>query len=358
MLSRQAAADFCPDDPKAHFGGPDVAPGLLRDLLKARIAATPAHGAIRWAVYYFRDPCLALALMRAADRGVDVRLVVEGAPHHPCANRPVLEALRAHGLGGGLRVLHDGVPVSHPLHMHAKVYAFAHRRGCALVGTYNPLGGDGGGRLESLGDHDRGHNYLVETTDDGAVDALGRYVDRLFGLRHWAGLRRDPEQNAVERTPQIGFHFFPRTRVDLVEAALARLDGGDAAVGCVSHLDDGPAAAALAGAAARGARVSLHLGGRGRRISGRAVRRLRAAGAEVRLYGGPPALPMHCKFLVLRRGGEREALFGSFNLNAGSRWLNHEVLCRSAAPSLVDAFETRFRELRPWAEPAARETAR
>lgn len=358
MLSRQAAASLCPDDPKAHFGGPDTPPSHLRNLLKARIAATPATGTIRWAAYYFRDPELAEALMRASDRGVDVRLVVEGAPHHAQVNRPVLAALSAHGLGGGLRVLHDGLPFSHPLHLHAKVYVFSHRRGSALVGTYNPLSSVPERALASLGDHDRGHNYLVETTDDGAVATLGRYVDRLFSLRSWAGLRRDPEQNAVEQADQIGFHFFPRAQVDLIEADLARLGDGDAAFGCVSHLDDGPAAAGLAAAAARGARVSLHLGRRGRRVNGRALRRLHAAGAEVRLYRGPPGLPMHCKFLVLRRQAERQVLFGSFNLNAGSRWLNHEVLCRSSAPSLVGAFEARFRHLRNDAEPAFEETFR
>lgn len=358
MLSRQAAANLCPDDPKAHFGGPDVAPCLLRELLKARIAATPTTGAIRWAVYYFHDAELAEALMRASDRGVDVRLVVEGAPHHCAVNRPVLAALRAHGLGGGLRVLHGGLPFSHPLHLHAKVYAFSHRRGSAFVGTYNPLSRPPGRALESLGDHDRGHNYLVETTDDEAIGALSRYVDRLFSLRSWAGLRRDPEQNAVEHADQIGFHFFPRARVDLIEADLARLGEGDAAFGCVSHLDDGPAAAGLAAAAARGASVSLHLGRHSRRVDGRALRRLHTAGAEVRLYDGPPGLPMHCKFLVLRRAAERQVLFGSFNLNAGSRWLNHEVLCRSSAPSLVSAFESRFRQLRGHARPAFKETSR
>jgi phosphatidylserine/phosphatidylglycerophosphate/cardiolipin synthase-like enzyme len=188
------------------------------------------------------------------------------------------------------------------------------------------------------------------------VDALGRYVERLFALRSWAALRRDADQNTVEKLDQIGFHFFPRRRVGVVEAALARLGPGDAVLGCVSHIDDGPAAASLAAAAARGVRVSLHLGRRGRRVSDRALRRMHAAGAEVRLYGGPAALPMHCKFLVLHRGAEREALFGSFNLNTGSRWFNHEVLCRSAAPSLVDAFEARFHHLRPWAEPAFKET--
>ena len=207
MLSLQAAASFCPEDPKAHFGGPDVAPGLLRDLLKARTAATPTGGTIRWAAHYFRDLDVAEALIRASDRGVDVRLVVEGAPHHPGANRPVLDVLMAHGLNGGLRVLHHGLPISHPLHLHAKAYVFSHHRGCALVGTYNPLSGQNGG-LESLGDHERAHNYLVETTDDAAVEVLCRYVDRLFALRSWAALRSDPEQNALEQSEQIGFQFF------------------------------------------------------------------------------------------------------------------------------------------------------
>lgn len=352
MSHRLAAASCRLQEPKAHFGGPDLAPGVLRAVLKARVAATPPGGSIRWATYYFNDHDLAEALMRASDRGVDVRLVVEGAPHHVAANRAVVGALKGHGLGGGLRVLHDGLPFGHPLHMHAKVYVFDHRDGSALLGSYNPLNGAIGAGGRSLGDHDVGHNLLVEAWDAGAIGALGGCVDRLFTGDGWLKVRGHPEQNRGEGGSEIEFRFFPRRSVGVVEAELNRLCAGDAVRGCVSHIDDGPVARAMAAAAARGVHVWLHLGPIGRRVSAAALKRLHAAGAELGLYRGPAEWPMHCKFLVIQKAAKQDVLFGSFNLNTGSRWLNHEVLARSSAPALADAFQARFLQLQNEAVPA------
>ena len=70
--------------------------------------------------YYFRDRRLAAALVEARERGVDVRVTLDGHPRTPHANDAVIEMLEA-GLGDGLRVVRgrfDGTPlgkISRPL---------------------------------------------------------------------------------------------------------------------------------------------------------------------------------------------------------------------------------------------------
>jgi phosphatidylserine/phosphatidylglycerophosphate/cardiolipin synthase-like enzyme len=65
------------------FGGPDRPRGCLRDLLAQRIEAVPPGGAIDWATYYFRDRRLAGDLIRARERGVEVRVTIDGRPRSP-----------------------------------------------------------------------------------------------------------------------------------------------------------------------------------------------------------------------------------------------------------------------------------
>ena len=38
-----------------YFGGPDLPPRRLRDVLAERVAEVPTGGAIDWVTYYFRD---------------------------------------------------------------------------------------------------------------------------------------------------------------------------------------------------------------------------------------------------------------------------------------------------------------
>ena len=71
---------------RIEFGGPDLPPRRLRDLLQDHVDQSPPGSRIDWATYYFRDRALAEALMRASDRGVQVRLVMEGDPRRKGAN--------------------------------------------------------------------------------------------------------------------------------------------------------------------------------------------------------------------------------------------------------------------------------
>ena len=91
---------------EVHFGGPDLPPRRLRDLLEEQTHAVPAGGAIDWVTYYFRDRGLAAALLEARRRGVRVRVTLDGRPRTPHASDRVVAMLSgASGLGQGLRTV-------------------------------------------------------------------------------------------------------------------------------------------------------------------------------------------------------------------------------------------------------------
>ena len=76
-----------------------------------------------------------------------------------------------------------------------------------------------------------------------------------------------------------------------------------------------------------------------------AIERLRQAGVDIRRYRDPRDLPMHAKFVLIERDGERIGFFGSFNFNRSSRFLNDELLVRSTDPRLFGTLRARFDQL-------------
>ena len=181
---------------------PDRPVGFLRDLLAQRVARVPTGGSIDWVTYYFRDRRLAAALVEARERGVDVRVTLDGHPRTPHANDAVIEMLEA-GLGDGLRVVRgrlDGTPlgkVARP-RLHEKLYCFSDPSPVAFVGSFNPSSDSPEAEpevVEVIGDHDRAHNVLVELRDpssrpgsDGSRAEPTHRAARLF-----RSLRRERE---------------------------------------------------------------------------------------------------------------------------------------------------------------------
>ena len=329
-----------PPATEIHYGGPDQPAGALRDLLKARIEAAPPGSEIIWATYYFRDQDLAQALVAAQRRGVRVRVRIEGKPRRERANDDVIATLRG-GLGDGLRI-HRSWPWSG--HLHAKVYAFSGPRPEVLIGSFNPSGdaAPNPALIADIGDQDRGENLLVSFRDPQAAAALRRQAERLWlGKSGRFGL---PENRAVN-LKSVRLYYFPRLRPDVVERRLGRLGPGDRVQAAISHMDDGPFARELADAARRGAEVDLVVHDTTRRVPDAVVRELSEAGAHVRRYCTPDGLPMHAKFVLMDRGGERSAWFGSLNYTIKSRLLNAEILARSTDPTVVGDLETRYRTI-------------
>src|SRR5512139_2600684 len=113
-----------------YFGGPDLPPRRLRDVLLAHVQDVPAGGTIDWVTYYFRDRGLAAALLDAARRGVTVRVTMDSRPRTEHANERMVATLSGPGgLRDGLRMVQmrkvptPAVSLERP-HLHEKLYCF------------------------------------------------------------------------------------------------------------------------------------------------------------------------------------------------------------------------------------------
>lgn len=321
-----------------YYGGPDLPPRALRDLLKARIDASPPGSEITWATYYFRDQGLADALVAAHERGVKVRIRMEGKPRRGSANDKVIQTLEQ-GLGGGLRLHRSWLP---GLHLHAKIYAFSGPRPEVLIGSFNPSGDVSSDPklIADIGDQDRGQNLLVAFREPEIAAALEHQAERLWQGKGTSRFGR--HENRAVKFSDVKLFYYPRLRPDVVERRIAKLGKGDSIQAAVSHMDEGPFARKLAEAAERGADIDLVVHDTKRRVSNGVVRELDKAGVKIRRYCDPDGLPMHAKFVLIDDGGKRSAWFGSLNYNITSRYLNQEILARSTDTKVVDDLESRF----------------
>ena len=316
---------------QVHFGGPDMPARALRDLLEARTDAVPANGTIDWMTYYFRDEALADALVRAHDRGVHVRVRLEGKPRHRGANDAVIAKLR--GIGDGLRVETHLFGASH---LHTKLYCFGGERPRAFVGSFNPSGNDpeDAAVIDDIGDQDRGHNLLVEMEEPALVKDLVKHARE--------GARLDGPT----------MFSFPRGIANPLDRRIAALSGSAHLRIAASHLRDPGVVRQLARLAAKGARVEVTTHHTRRRTPDRLIARLRSGGVRSWRYHHPDDLPMHAKFMLAEDGQTRWSAFGSYNLTRTSRWLNQELLVFSDDPALWEQLDARWSQIlaEPWVE--------
>lgn len=332
-----------------HFADPGGPPGVLRDLLARRVEMVPAGGEIDWATYYFRDRKLARALVRAHQRGVRVRVTLEGRPRLAHANAQVLRILgAADGIGDGLSVVRGRMPASWPrARLHAKIYCFSHPHPAVFIGSFNPSGDTREDRavMASIGDQDRGYNTLVELADPALVLAMARHVRDLHG----AGMRRlwrcGAPANRVLRHGGATVYFFPRLRHRLIRREIDALGAGDRLRIAASHIKAGGLLRALCRARQRGAEIGIVTHDTERRAPGSGIQQLQEHGAQVRRCGAHARLPMHNKFILVERRARRWVYFGSLNLNMQSQLLNHEVLVRHQDPELFGAFQRCWQQM-------------
>ena len=336
---------------EVYYGGPDLPPRALRDVLKAKVEAAPAGSEIIWATYYFRDLDLAESLVAARKRGVKVRIRIEGTPRKSGANSAAIETLRA-GLGEGLRLQHSWFGLAN---LHAKIYTFTGPEPESMIGSFNPSGDEtpDAELIADIGDQDRGQNLLVAFRDPQVARSLHRQAKRL-----WKGKgisRFDRGMNRARKFDDARLYYFPRLRPDIVDRRVAQLGPGDRVQAAISHMDQGPFARQLAKAAERGAEIDLVVHDTARRVPKGVFRELDKAGVNIRRYCDVEGLPMHAKFVVIDDGGQRSAWFGSFNYTITSRYLNQEVLARSTNALVIDDLEARFRTISGIAEQQASE---
>jgi phosphatidylserine/phosphatidylglycerophosphate/cardiolipin synthase-like enzyme len=344
------------DTSEVYFGGPDLAPGRLRDLLAERIAAVPAGGAIDWVTYYLRDRRLATELLRAHRRGVAVRVVLERQPRTAGANDAVIEMLSgARGLNGGLRTIkHPAVPTPPGIvwkpHLHTKLFCFSHPRPVALVGSFNPACDEpeeNSRVLQALGDQDRGHNLLVELMEPRLVEGLIHHARHLHSAKHGRFEHFSRHYNQPIRGAELEAHFWPRVRANPVDALLSQI-GRDARVRiAASHIKGPGVMRPLIKLAKRGAQVQLLTTSSLRRVPQQAYRKLVRAGVQTCRMPEPGGVPMHLKFLLIEGRDQHWCVFGSYNWTFRARWLNHELIVLARNQRLFDAFAARWATL--WA---------
>ena len=329
--------------PRLHFGGPDLEPRILRNLLKQQIEAVPPGGEIVWTTYYFRDRDLASALVAACDRGVHIHLRIEGKPRCRAANANVLEMLRAHGLRGGLQVCGaEAWKHSKFGNLHSKIYVFSHPVPTVLVGSFNPSGDmpEEEAIIAEIGDQDRGHNLLVEFTEPGVVSALRHRAINSPGILG----RLRPAQNRATGSRLTTVWSYPRLSPDVVGRHLRSLRQPTVSA-AISHLKGGSLATALCDIARKGGEVRLIVHDTERRVPSRAVAELKAAGISVHRFSNDEGLPMHCKFLLASDAGTETAFLGSLNHNLRSYYLNEEVLLSTREPDIVSGLKARMEQL-------------
>lgn len=330
--------------PHILFGGPDRPYQFLRNALEELVDQAPPGSRIDWATYYFRDIRLASALIRASDRGVAVRLVLEPNPRLRGANERAVLLLQEHGLSGGLRLRPRFARLGQ---LHSKAYVFSHPE-VALVGSFNP---SSNGRaddpaLAEIGDQDRGYNLLLCLREPQLVAALRRHVTWLAAGAASPLDRFRPQLNWRTASGAVELYFYPRLRTRLVEADIATLGPGDRVSAAVSHIKAGGFTAALRKARANGAAVDLFTHSTERRVPTKLVKALRSHCISVIRVGDGERVPMHDKFVIVSRAGRQHAWLGSYNYNAKSRWFNDELLIRTQDPATVEALRLRFEQMR------------
>jgi phosphatidylserine/phosphatidylglycerophosphate/cardiolipin synthase-like enzyme len=341
------AADFY----DINFGGPDLPPDQLRDLLAERVAAVPCGGTIDWVTYYFRDRRLAQELLRAHRRGVRVTVALDGRPRTAHANDVVVAMFSsADGLGDRLRIISlAGVPTFNGKrwnpHLHAKLYCFSHPHPVAYIGSFNPSGDRPEKQpavIEEIGDQDRGHNVLVGIHDPVLVHHLRANARWIFKARHPLFHRFTKFANRRYQGTDTKIYFWPRMRPHPAIKLLNRIAPGAHIRVAASHLKGKAIARALRGLSRRGARLEIIAGATERRVPADVEHKLRTAGIAFRRVGRQDGLPMHNKFVLAEKNDQRWTIFGSFNWTTRSYWLNHEIGAISTNRQLFDAFAERW----------------
>ena len=330
------------------FGGPDLPPRRLRNLLQEHVDAAPPGSRIDWATYYFRDRALAQALIRASDRGVRVTLALEPDPRRESANDAVIAMLKAHGLNGGLH-LYKPAPFDDG-HLHAKIYAFS-EPDVAWIGSFNPSGDESEDAdvIAEIGDQDRGHNLLLGIERPKLTEALRRHVHKLTGWQPLP-LKLRPHFNLSVHDGDTRLYFYPRLLAYPAEHEIARLGPGDRFRGAISHLKKGGLTKRLQQAVKRGIDIELLVHDTERRVPSELVEELASANVRITRVRHPDDLPMHAKFLLVDHAGQSSAWLGSYNFNKKSRRKNAEVLLRTTDANVIETLSKRFAEIAAMAQ--------
>jgi len=219
----------------------------------------------------------------------------------------------------------------------------------AFVGSFNPSGDvpeQSPDVVREIGDHDRGHNVLVELCDPELAALLVAHARHLHASRHGVLDRFSPLANRALVRDGIAIHFWPRVRPDPILRWLSRLGAGSRVRLAASHISGPTSRKVLLGLAARGVELAILTEASHRRVPPAMERRLAAAGIPIRrVLHADEWIPMHNKFALVEAPEGRSVIFGSYNWSEPSRRLNREVGVIAREPALFDAFAARWEVL-------------
>jgi phosphatidylserine/phosphatidylglycerophosphate/cardiolipin synthase-like enzyme len=314
-----------------------------------------AENRLLLAGYTLASERVADALVAAAERGVRVRVLVDGAPVGGLTRREARTLDRLHRAGVAVRLV--GGPRARYAFHHPK-YAVADDRAVVLTENWKPAGTGGNGS----------RGWGVTVRDGETAAALARTFQADFharGARSWERVREDHDDLEPGGAANSSYptRFRPRdVSVDRVQvlvapdnaeqAVVARIDRADESVRVLQATAGGPEqpfVRALVRAARRGVRVRLLLNGAwyareenravAEALNERAAREgldLEAKLAEPRgRYG-----KVHAKGLVV--DGETVVL-GSLNWNNHSARENREVVLALRSQGAARYFGRAFR---------------
>ena len=325
----------------------------MRDLLAEHIDAVPSGGAIDWVTYYFRDRRLAEGLVRARDRGVRVRVTLDGSPRTPRVNTRMIELL-GDTLAGDLRVVRSisdewfwGKRLRPRL--HEKLYVFSGPEPIAFIGSFNPSGDEP--ELEpdiirEIGNQDRGHNLLVALRDPELVASLAEHARALHRNRHSVLDRFRPSASRVLQSEGLNLHFLPRWGAHPVDVQLERCGAGNRVRIAASHLSGKTSVRVLKALAGRGTTIEILAGATTRRVPPGVEEELRTAGVSFERLVHSEGFPMHAKFALIDGRGDHCVVFGSFNWTQRSRHLNREIAAIATDSEFFDVFAERWNAIR------------
>ncbi len=308
------------------FSRRDAANGrdtAIEDALVRLIDATPAGAEIRVALFSFTRSPPSDALVRAAARGVDVAIVLDGGADGVGSEVAALTA----GLGAAKVHLCDapGTACVGSGIMHHKTFLFSAltdgRRDVVMQASHNLT-------TTQL----TMHNNAVIVAGDGALYAAYR--------RTWDDLFADVEIPAYDRRADgdgpTHVQFFPRPTGDPVIEALAevRCDATARIRVAMAYFTDGRrgVATALAARAGDGCDVRVVAGDAEIPLGAVVASTLTGAGVELTRYPDRSGWSLHSKYLLIDAptaagpAHRRRVYTGSHNWTDAARAINDETL--------------------------------
>ena len=339
---------------KTYFGGPDKSKNLLRDILVEHIQAAPAGGDIQWVCYYLNDPVIFQALIDASERGVSIKLTIDGTARSPSINQAcitVLSQLNRYPIKINIvknKPVWEYFGLKWHAHLHSKLYYFSHPTPHVLIGSYNPTAGTehiNQTSINEIGDHSISHNVLVEVDDNDTVKHLKNYIFDLQNTQQRMFARLLPTHNVTFRSQQWSIDFLPSLSANPINTLLSK-NHSNANVKCaISHLKGPGILNPIKTALKTGKKIELILESSHRRVAKKHLAFLDKH--QIKYY--QPTLEndclMHNKFILYQSDQQHCVMFGSFNWSARSRLLNHEVIACSYDKQIIAAFEQRWHQI-------------